>query len=375
MNLFDVYPLEDVTPVKASGCTIWDDKGNAYLDFYGGHAVISIGHSHPHYVASLKEQVEKIGFYPNSVKNPLQGQLARQLGRISGLPSYQLFLCNSGAEANENALKIASMVTGRRKVVCFDRAFHGRTSAAVATTDNPAIGSPLNKQHEVIRLPFNDEAMLEKTLQQETDVAALIIEPIQGIGGVCPASDSFLRTCDSLCRKHGLFFIADEIQCGYGRSGTFFAFQQAGVSPSLITVAKGMGNGFPVGGVLIAPEVAPERGMLGTTYGGNHLACTAALAVLYVLEQEQLMEQANRVGSFLLQELARLPHLKELRGRGLMMGVEFDIPVAPIRHRLLHEKFIFSGFSNTHTLRILPPLSVTELEAEQLVKGLSDLLK
>lgn len=374
MKLFDVYPLLGITPVKASGCTVWDEKDTPYLDLYGGHAVISIGHSNPRYIERISNQVSKIGFYSNSVLNPLQEELAEKLGRISGYDDYQLFLCNSGAEANENALKLASFVTGRRQVVSFGKGFHGRTSAAVAITDNPKIVAPVNETPNAIIIPFNDFNAAERIVGCG-DTAAVIVEGIQGVGGINLPEPGFLKALEELCRKNGTMLILDEIQSGYGRSGKFFAHQYDGVRPDIITTAKGMGNGFPVGGVLIHPDIQPWHGMLGTTFGGNHLACAAAIAVIEVMDEEKLVENAARVGNYLIEKLAGLPSNFLLRGRGLMIGLEFGYPVKEIRQRLLNEFHIFTGFSGTSVIRLLPPLSLTTAEADVFVNALSETLK
>ena len=369
MELFDVYSLFDIVPVKAEGCYIWDNKGNKYLDLYGGHAVISIGHSHPHYVDRISSQLKKIGFYSNSVVNPLQQELADKLGEMSGMDDYALFLCNSGAEANENAFKLASFYTGRSKIVAFEKSFHGRTSAAVAATDNNKIVAPVNSFHQVEFLPFNDIEVVERTLSKK-DVAAVIIEGIQGVGGVNIPDDDFLMSLQKLCRKYGTLLILDEIQSGYGRSGKFFAFQYSGINPDIVTMAKGMGNGFPIGGVLISPEIKAEKGMLGTTFGGNYLACAAGLAVLEVMEKEDLIRNAKETGEYLLKKLkANISH-KELRGRGLMIGVEFEEKISSIRFQLLKEKCIFTGISGTNTLRLLPPLTLSIEQADSFIGSL-----
>jgi len=369
VELFDVYSLFDIVPVKAEGCYIWDNKGNKYLDLYGGHAVISIGHSHPHYVDRISSQLKKIGFYSNSVVNPLQQELADKLGEMSGMDDYALFLCNSGAEANENAFKLASFYTGRSKIVAFEKSFHGRTSAAVAATDNNKIVAPVNSFHQVEFLPFNDIEVVERTLSKK-DVAAVIIEGIQGVGGVNIPDDDFLMSLQKLCRKYGTLLILDEIQSGYGRSGKFFAFQYSGINPDIVTMAKGMGNGFPIGGVLISPEIKAEKGMLGTTFGGNYLACAAGLAVLEVMEKEDLIRNAKETGEYLLKKLkANISH-KELRGRGLMIGVEFEEKISSIRFQLLKEKCIFTGISGTNTLRLLPPLTLSIEQADSFIGSL-----
>lgn len=369
MNLFNVYPLVDITPVRALGATLWDDKGQQYLDFYGGHAVISIGHSHPHYVQRLTEQLQNIGFYSNSVQIPIQRELATKLGEVSGYPDYTLFLCNSGAEANENALKLASFHTGKTRVLAFRGAFHGRTSGAVAATDNPKIVAPFNAGHAVSFLDY-DLAAVEQALQAG-DVCAAIIEPIQGVGGIIMPSDDFLRGLAALCQQYGALLIADEVQCGYGRSGKFFAHQWAGIQPDVISVAKGMGNGFPIGGILIAPHLKASYGLLGTTFGGNHLACAAALAVLEVIEQEHLVEHARTLGDYLRTELLAHAGAEEIRGRGLMIGVKYDFPVKEVRDKLLTEHHIFVGNASDPTvLRLLPPLNITKAEVDVFLQAL-----
>ncbi|WP_026474638.1 aspartate aminotransferase family protein [Alkaliflexus imshenetskii] len=374
MQLFDVYPLMNVTPVKAEGCLVWDNAGNEYLDLYGGHAVISIGHSHPHYVKRMTDQLNKIGFYSNSVQNPMQEELALKLGQVSGLVDYSLFLCNSGAEANENALKLASFHNGRKRVVAFSKAFHGRTSAAVAATDNPKIQAGVNKGHEVVFLPLNDIEAVKSELAKG-DVCAVIIEGIQGIAGIVVPNTDFLKALETLCRAHGVVLILDEIQSGYGRSGSFFAFEEAGILPDLITTAKGMGNGFPIGGLLISPAFEASHGLLGTTFGGNYLACAAGLAVLEVIENEKLLENAQKVGDYLISELKNFDKIREVRGRGLMIGLEFDQSVAPIRKTLVDEKRIFTGVSSTNIIRLLPPLTLTQNMAQHFLESLNDVLK
>jgi acetylornithine aminotransferase len=369
MNLFNVYPLVDITPVRALGATLWDDKGQQYLDFYGGHAVISIGHSHPHYVQRLSEQLQNIGFYSNSVQIPIQRELATKLGEVSGYPDYTLFLCNSGAEANENALKLASFHTGKTRVLAFRGAFHGRTSGAVAATDNPKIVAPFNAGHAVSFLDY-DLGAVEQALQAG-DVCAAIIEPIQGVGGIIMPSDDFLRGLAALCQQYGALLIADEVQCGYGRSGKFFAHQWAGIQPDVISVAKGMGNGFPIGGILIAPHLKASYGLLGTTFGGNHLACAAALAVLEVIEQEHLVGHARTLGDYLRTELLAHAGAEEIRGRGLMIGVKYDFPVKEVRDKLLTEHHIFVGNASDPTvLRLLPPLNITKAEVDVFLQAL-----
>lgn len=373
MKLFDVYPLFDITPVRAEGSWIWDDKGRKYLDLYGGHAVISIGHSHPHYLRRLKDQLDKIGFYSNSVKNPLQEEFAERLGQLSGYPDYQLFLCNSGAEANENALKLASFVTGRKKVIAFRKAFHGRTSGAVAATDNPKIVSPFNAGHEIRFVPLNDSAAFLDVL--DDDVAAVIIEGIQGVGGIQVPEDSFLQLLDEKCRENGTLLILDEIQSGYGRTGKFFAHQFSGIQPHLITMAKGMANGFPIGGVLIHPDIKPWSGMLGTTFGGNYLAAAAGLAVLEVMENEQLMRNATLVGSHILGHLPAVAGIESIRGRGLMIGFDLASEHKTVRHDLLFRHGIFTGEAKPNTIRLLPSLTLTMEEANLFLQALNEELK
>lgn len=363
MKLFDVYPLFDINIVKGSGCRTYDDKGVEYLDLYGGHAVISIGHSHPHYVEKLTSQARELVFYSNSVVNKLQLTLAERLGKISGYEDYSLFLINSGAEANENALKLASFYTGRKKVVSFQKAFHGRTSAAVRVTDNPSIIAPLNSDLEVDYLPLNDIEIVRSVLEKR-DVCAVIIEGIQGVGGVRIPDKSFLQQLREVCTETETVLILDEIQSGYGRSGKFFAHQYAEIRPDIITVAKGMGNGFPIGGVIISPMFKPVYGMLGTTFGGNHLACAAATAVLEVMEKENLVENAAKVGAYLRQELRKMPQIKEVRGLGLMIGLEFEQSVKELRRKLLFEQHVFTGVSGTNVIRILPPLCLSMQEAD-----------
>ncbi len=374
MELFDVYPLYDVTLVKGRGSKVYDDKGIEYLDLYGGHGVISIGHCHPEYVQAVEQQVRTLGFYSNSVRNPVQEALADRLGMVSGCEEYRLFLCNSGAEANENALKLASFHTGRSQVIAFSRSFHGRTSAAVAVTDNPKINAPINRQHEVVLLPLNDLEALEQELAKQK-AAAVIIEGIQGVGGLDQGSTEFFRGLESLCRKHGAVLILDEIQSGYGRSGKFFAFQYHGIRPDLITIAKGMGNGFPIGGVLIGPGFEASYGLLGTTFGGNHLACAAALSVLEVIEEEQLIPGVETLSQFLVDRIGHLKEVKRIKGRGLMLGLEFDFAVSELRKRMIYERKIFTGgSSNPNLLRILPPLNVTREELGHFAESLADLL-
>src|SRR6266850_421685 len=368
MKLFDVYSLFPIEPVKAMGSWLWDKDGEKYLDLYGGHAVISIGHGHPHYVEALKAQLDKISFYSNSVKNSLQEKLSEKLGQLSGYPDYQLFLCNSGAEANENALKLASFLSGRKKIIAFHKSFHGRTSGAVAATDNPKIVAPFNAGHDIAFLPLNDEAAFTGAIG--TDVAAVIIEGIQGVGGIRVPTASFLQHLAKKCKTAGALFILDEVQSGYGRTGKFFAHQFAGVKPDLITVAKGMGNGFPVGGVLIHPDIRPWSGMLGTTFGGNYLACAASLAVLEVIEQENLLNNALKLGDYWKARLTAVPSILEVRGRGLMVG--FDVPesLATLRSDLLFKHHIFTGDAKPNTVRLLPSLALKKEEAELFIEVL-----
>ena len=377
MKLYDVYPLFDVNIVRGKGCHVWDDKGQEYLDLYGGHAVISIGHCHPHYVEAIAKQASMLGFYSNSVVNTLQRELAERLGRISGYPDYQLFLVNSGAEANENALKLASFHTGRTRVLSAKKAFHGRTSLAVETTDNAKIIAPINANGHVTYLPLNDIDAWEAELAKG-DVCACIIECIQGVGGIRMVETDFAKALLEACHKHGTVLIADEIQCGYGRSGKFFAHQWLGIQPDLITVAKGIANGFPMSALLIAPQFKPVYGQLGTTFGGNHLACAAALAVLDVMEDEQLVDNAREVGEYLTQRLKDLQkqqkHITDVRGRGLMIGIELDIPYKEPRTRLVAEEHCFVGCSGTNTLRLLPPLCLTRQEADIFVEKLNHVL-
>lgn len=373
MKLFDVYPLFDINPVKAQGSWLWDDKGEKYLDLYGGHAVISIGHSHMHYVQSLSKQLEKIAFYSNSVKNPLQEKLAEKLGQVSGYSDYQLFLCNSGAEANENALKAASFVTGRKKVIAFKKAFHGRTSGAVAATDNPKIVSPFNAGHEIVFIPMNDQTALTNALDKT--VAAVIIEGIQGVGGIQLPDDSFLQFLQKKCDENGTLLILDEIQSGYGRTGKFFAHQHAAIKPHLVTMAKGMGNGFPIGGVLLHPDIKPWSGMLGTTFGGNYLASVAALAVLEVIEKEDLIANAAKVGEFLIAESKKLEQVMDVRGRGLMIGIDLPEELKQTRTDLLLKHHIFTGEAKPNTIRLLPSLALTRQEAEIFVKAFTKILQ
>lgn len=372
MNLFDVYPLYDIEPVKAQGSTLWDTNGQKYTDLYGGHAVISIGHTHPRYVQRLSDQLNKIGFYSNSVQISAQKELAERLGRVSGLTEYDLFLVNSGAEANENALKLASFHTGRTRVVACTKAFHGRTSAAVAVTDNPSIKAPLNFDQHVTFVPFNDVEAVKTAITEET--AAVIVEGIQGVGGIHVATEEFYQAIRTRCDETGTVFIHDSVQCGYGRSGAFFTFQHGQVLPDLITTAKGMGNGFPVGGVLISPKFKAKHGLLGTTFGGNHLACTAANAVLEVMEEEQLISRAGHLGTQWMKALSEIPGIAEVRGQGLMIGLELEKPVGPVREALLRQHFFFTGVAGGHTIRLLPALNVAESDMHRFVEALRSLL-
>ena len=376
MNLFDVYPLFDIAIDHGKGCKVWDDKGQEYLDLYGGHAVISIGHCHPHYVEALTQQANKLGFYSNSVQNPLQKQLAERLGKACGYEDYQLFLINSGAEANENAMKLASFYNGRTRILSLEKAFHGRTSLAVEATANPKIIAPINANGHVTYLPLNDLDAW-KTEIEKGDVCACIVECIQGVGGIRMVSEEFLKGLRELCDKYDTVLICDEIQCGYGRSGKFFAHQYLGVKPDLITVAKGIGNGFPMAAVLISPKFKPVYGQLGTTFGGNHLACAAALAVLDVMESEHLVENAAEVGDYLINQLkaAHLPHVIDVRGRGLMIGVELDIPYKEVRNRLVKELHCFTGCSGTNVLRLLPPLCLSKAEVNDFIQRLKKALE
>ena len=368
MKLFDVYPLMNVTPVKAKDCILWDENGKEYLDLYGGHAVISIGHSHPYYVEKLTEQVNNIGFYSNSVNIPIQQELAEKLGRLSGYDEYTLFLVNSGAEANENAVKLASFHTGKDRVIAFKGAFHGRTSGTVALTDNPKIVAPFNAHHKVSFVDFNIDEV--KEVIAGGDVAALIYEPIQGVGGIILPSDEFMQELRKVCTENGVVLIADEIQCGYGRSGKFFAHQHSDIKADLITMAKGMGNGFPIGGVLISPEFEASYGLLGTTFGGNHLACAAAVAVLDVIEKENLIDNAKEIGEYVGIELNRFPMIKEVRGRGSMIGIEFDFPINELKNNLLTKHNIFVGYAGTNVIRLLPPLTVTKAYVDKFIDAL-----
>ncbi|MBT8325111.1 MAG: aminotransferase class III-fold pyridoxal phosphate-dependent enzyme, partial [Winogradskyella sp.] len=371
MTLFDVYPLFNITPVKAQDVYVYDENNIKYLDMYGGHAVISIGHSHPKYVQSLSEQVSKLGFYSNSIQNPLQVKLAERLGELSGCNDYQLFLCNSGAEANENALKLASFHTNKKKVIAFKNAFHGRTSAAVAATDSAKIVAPLNAQQHVEFVPLGDLEAVEKLLKQN-EFCAVIIEVIQGIGGLDEGTTEFFQGLEKLCKHYGTLLIADEIQCGFGRTGDFFAFQKHQITPDIISVAKGMGNGFPVGGILIHPNITPTSGMLGTTFGGNHLACAAVLSVLEVIDSEDLLQNAKEMSAYFKKSASKIPQLIHIKGRGLMLGLEFNFPIADLRKNLIHKHHIFTGSSkNSNLIRILPPLTVNKEHIDLLMTALN----
>lgn len=374
MNLFDVYPLFDVNIVKGKGCHVWDDKGNEYLDLYGGHAVISIGHAHPHYVEVISKQVATLGFYSNSVINKLQQEVADRLGVMSGYDDYQLFLINSGAEANENALKLASFYNGRTRVISFSKAFHGRTSLAVEVTNNPKIIAPINDNGHVTYIPLNDIEATKAELEKG-DVCAVIIEGIQGVGGIQLPTTEFMTELRNACDKHNTVLILDEIQSGYGRSGKFFAHQYNDIKPDMITVAKGIGNGFPMAGVLISPKFEAIYGQLGTTFGGNHLACAAAIAVLDVMKEENLIQNAAQVGEFLINELKKFKGIKEVRGRGLMIGLEFEESIKELRQKLLFEQKVFTGVSGTNVIRLLPPLCLKQAEAKDFLTRLSNILK
>ena len=373
MKLFDVYPVNDITIVKAQGSYVWDADGVQYLDMYGGHAVISIGHTHPLWVARIEEQLAKIAFYSNSVHLPIQKELAEKLGKVSGKEDYQLFLCNSGAEANENALKLASFINGRKKIVAFNKSFHGRTSLAVAATDNPAIVAPVNQTDNIIFLPYNDEKALEACFKaQGGEISSVIIEGIQGVGGINIATDAFLQKIRSLCDEYGAMYIADSVQCGYGRSGKFFSHDYAGVNADIYTMAKGMGNGFPIGGILIAPYIKPKYGMLGTTFGGNQLACAAALAVLEVLEKDNLVEQARQRGMYLLNRLKAVKGIENVRGRGLMIG--FDVPeeIKDLKKNLLYKHQVFTGEAKPNVIRLLPSLAIARKQVDEFLELLQE---
>ena len=376
MKLFDVYPLINVEPVKAQGSYFWDKNGIKYLDLYGGHAVISIGHTHPHYVKRITEQLNKIAFYSNYVIISLQEELATLLGEVSGKTDYQLFLCNSGAESNENALKLASFHNGKKKVIAFKRGFHGRTSLAVAATDNPSIVAPINQTDNIVFLPFNDEQALEDAFKQHgNEISSVIVEGIQGVGGIYVASESFLKKIRTLCDQHNSVYIADSVQCGYGRSGKFYSHDFAGVNADIYTMAKGMGNGFPIGGISIAPHLKPKHGMLGTTFGGNHLACTAALAVLEVMKEEKVMENATYVGNYLLGELKKISGVKEVRGRGLMIGIELEFPCSDVRNSLIFDHKIFTGSSSDkNTMRLLSALNLQKQEADFFLNAFKEVM-
>jgi acetylornithine/N-succinyldiaminopimelate aminotransferase len=374
MSLFDVYPLFNVTPVKANDVYLYDDKGTQYLDLYGGHAVISIGHSHPVYVNALTNQLQNIGFYSNAVQNPIQNKLAERLEELSGCKNYNLFMCSSGAEANENALKLASFHTNKATVIAFENSFHGRTSACVAATDNPKIVAPINAQQQVRFLPLGDLDLVEITLKSEP-ICAIIIECIQGVGGLDESTTDFYKGLELLCKKYMTVLIADEVQSGFGRTGDFFAFQKHGITPHIISMAKGMGNGFPVGGILIHPSIKASYGLLGTTFGGNHLASTAALAVLEVLESENLMQNAKKMSAYFMEKAKSIPQLKQLKGRGLMLGLEFDFPVAALRKKLLFDHYLFTGSSkNPNLIRILPPLTIKKEHIDLFFKALEQKL-
>lgn len=375
MKLFDVYPLYDVTPTRAKDVYVYDSKGTEYLDLYGGHAVISIGHGHDHYVKSLTEQLNEIGFYSNAIKNPIQQELANAIGEQSYCHDYQLFLCSSGAEANENGLKLASFTTGKKRIIAFHNAFHGRTSAAVAATDNVAINAPLNQQQEVTFLPFDDENALEIELKKG-DVCAVIFEAIQGVGGLDEPSEEFIYAMDRLCNSYNTCLIADEVQAGFSRTGTFFAYQKYNIKPHIVTIAKGMGNGFPIGGILVHPSIEAKYGMLGTTFGGNHLACSASLAVLDVLKEEGLQKNAEELGKYFIDQAKNIPSVKKIKGRGLMLGLEFDFEVSDLRKELIYQQQIFTGgSSNKNLLRILPPLTLQKKHFDIFFKRLEKALK
>jgi acetylornithine/N-succinyldiaminopimelate aminotransferase len=370
MSLFDVYPLFDITPVKAKDVYVYDENNTKYLDLYGGHAVISIGHSHPEYVKSISEQVSKLGFYSNSIQNPLQVELAEKLTEFSNCKNYNLFLCNSGAEANENALKLASFKTGKKKVIAFNNSFHGRTSAAVAATDNKKIIAPINAQQEVEFIELGNIEAIEKSLQN-ADVCAVIVECIQGVGGLDESTTEFYKNLSTLCSNHNALLIADEVQSGFGRTGDFFAFQKHGIAPDIISIAKGMGNGFPIGGILINNKIEASYGMLGTTFGGNHLACRASLAVLKVLKDEKLLENAKEISAYFLEKAQEIPKLKTIKGRGLMIGLEFNFPIAELRKTLIHKHHIFTGSAkNPNLLRILPPLTIQKKHIDVFIEAL-----
>lgn len=376
MKLFDVYPINDINIVRAKDSYVWDEQGVQYLDMYGGHAVISIGHTHPHWVQRIEEQLNRIAFYSNSVRIPIQQQLAEKLGKVSGKEDYQLFLVNSGAEANENALKLASFHTGRKKIVAFSKAFHGRTSLAVAATDNPSIVAPVNQTDNVDFLPFNDEAALKEYFQKKgSETAAVIIETVQGVGGIHVASESFLQLLRRLCDQNGSLLIADEVQCGYGRSGRFFAMDHAGIQADIYTMAKGMGNGFPVGGILVAPQIAPKHGMLGTTFGGNHLACAAALAVVEVIESEDLIEKARQRGQYLTNKLRKVEGIGNIRGLGLMIGFDVPAELKDLRKNLLQQHNIFTGEAKPNIIRLLPALTIQRKQMDEFIDALQEAIQ
>ncbi|WP_277013953.1 aspartate aminotransferase family protein [Flavobacterium lindanitolerans] len=375
MSLFNVYPIYNITPIKALGAKVWDDKNQEYLDFYGGHGVISVGHSHPNYVKAIQSQIEKIGFYSNSIQNPLQEAFAKKLGEMSAYPDYSVFLCNSGAEANENALKLASFHNKKSKVITFHKSFHGRTSAAVAVTDNPSIVAPINANHPVLFLPLNDIELVKKAVS-ENEISAIIIEGIQGVGGLDEGTPKFFQELEELCNANDIILIVDEIQSGYGRSGQFFAHQHHGIKPDIVTMAKGMGNGFPIGGLLISPKFKASFGLLGTTFGGNHLACASALAVLEIIEEEAVLENVKKQSDYFIKAVSQIPQVKKIKGKGLMLGLEFDFDVAELRKKLVYEQFIFTGnASQKNLLRILPPLLITKTEIDKFVAGLKNALQ
>ena len=375
MSLFNVYPIYNITPVKALGAKVWDENDQEYLDFYGGHGVISVGHSHPKYVEAIKNQIEKIGFYSNSIQNPLQEAFANKLIAFSGYPDHSVFLCNSGAEANENALKLASFHNKKSKVIALEKSFHGRTSASVAVTDNPSIVAPINANHEVIFLPLNQIDLVKKAIS-ENEITAVIIEGIQGVGGLDEGTTSFFQDLEKVCNENNVILILDEIQSGYGRSGKFFAHQHHNIKPDIITMAKGMGNGFPIGGLLISDKFKASFGLLGTTFGGNHLACASALSVLEIIKNENLIENVNQQSAYFLDAISEIPEIKKVKGKGLMLGLEFDFDVTELRKNLIYEQFIFTGnASQKNLLRILPPLSITSNDINQFIGGLKNVLK
>ncbi|HLF51802.1 aspartate aminotransferase family protein [Flavobacterium sp.] len=374
MNLFNVYPVYNITPTKALSAKVWDENNQEYLDFYGGHGVISIGHSHPAYVKAITEQVQKIGFYSNSILNPIQENLGKKITEVSGYTDYSLFLCNSGAEANENALKLASFHNKKSKIIAFKNAFHGRTSAAVAVTDNPSIVAPINNNHEVVFLPLNDITLVETEIAKN-NVCAVIIEGIQGVGGLDEGTTEFFQALQNSCKANNVILILDEIQSGFGRSGKFFAHQHNGIQPDIISMAKGMGNGFPIGGILISPEFKASHGLLGTTFGGNHLACAAAISVLETIESENLMDNVNVQNEYFISQMKQFPEIKKIKGKGLMLGLEFDFDISELRKKLIYEEFIFTGSaSQKNLLRILPPLIITNSDIDFFVKGLKKAL-